>query len=369
MAASWELMQCLAATANGSLPHQALGNGNRDLQIKEAFGKSKIAVQALLKQAGHFDHNADPGFVSTQQRTKSDSALEITVQCRKRLLKLDTREFKRKLKDVSWLAQHENIGNGAKKWQNFQDCLRSNQWGDKPICDELLSLISTAMGRDNTEAFIAGMAAKHANGAMAKVNGKQVSKVQASLRNIMKDLNGLVDEIIKQTRAVRFMEAAQACQSQGKSSRVCGICDRAILSLKKLMVLAGCGHMVCADCLDSKGTCPSEGCKSGHETYRRISGDLFAIPGTHDEVSSFGQKAEDLIRLIDSIPKNEKALIFVQTDVMIAYVEELLDACGVPRATLGQKQDSQQVLSRFQKNEGTQKVLILNIASESAAGW
>lgn len=369
MAASQELMQCLAVTEKGSLQQKTLGSGNQALQIKEAFGGSKTAVQALLKQASYFNHCADPGFVSAQTANPI-SAVRTTVACRNNSLTFQTSKFTSRLQEVVWLAAHKDAGNGKEKLRAFVDCLEGNYWGDKGLCAKIQTFISAAfaISGNNTKAFEASMKKKYPKGAREAINGKDQPKVQATLRNFVRDLTQVVDEIVKQTRAHRFMEAVRICQRQGVSPANCNRCGQNF-PLKEITVLSGCGHMACNKCLFKEDLCPANGCKSGRESYRITLGNLFAIPGTNDDVSRFGQKAEDLVELINSIPDNEKALLFVQSEFLIKTVEELLKERGIPRGTLNSKLESQSALSKFQKGIGNRKVLILNIASESAAGW
>lgn len=210
-------------------------------------------------------------------------------------------------------------------------------------------------------------------------------KVKA-LRTLTGQLRNLAKELVSRTRALRFFEVVNAVQrwqtdlpaglaiSQGPT---CSKCKSVAQDPSAIAILGLCGHTACERCLaapERGGECVTIGCDAPAHNYHIQKAielgqeDRKARVGRHD-----GEKMDDVMDLIENkIPKHDQVLVFVQFNDLMEKVSEASDHHGIKHWALteGSRRNAYKVMEDFQINDkkDKKKVLILNVADESAAG-
>lgn len=210
-------------------------------------------------------------------------------------------------------------------------------------------------------------------------------KVKA-LRTLTGQLRNLAKELVSRTRALRFFEVVNAVQrwqtdlSAGRASSrapTCSKCKSVAQDPSAIAILGLCGHTACESCLaapERGGECVTIGCDAPAHNYHIQKAielgqeDRKARVGRHD-----GEKMDDVMDLIENkIPKKDQVLVFLQFNDLMEKVSEALDHHGIKHWALteGSRRHAYKVMEDFQINDtkDKKKVLILNVADESAAG-
>ena len=91
-----------------------------------------------------------------------------------------------------------------------------------------------------------------------------------------------------------------------------------------------------------------------------------------DTHGKHGAKLTAIAKLISSLPKKERVLVFVQFPELLIKVDEALRSAGIQVASLtGTAKQRSTTIETFQAPEmakGDKQVLLLNLKDESAAG-
>lgn len=183
-----------------------------------------------------------------------------------------------------------------------------------------------------------------------------------TLRKQLDDALASVDAYTARLRAVRRYTNLLALQSGDKqcdNSR----CD-STKSQTSLRLLTACGHVVCTACLSTRShleRCPVPGCTADvlDEHMRRAE-----YYGDHQcKRRRFGAKLGAIVRLIESLPSSEQALLFVQSPELVDEVRECLEHYDITCTASDGIYD-------FQHTRGadSRRVLILSLAGEEASG-
>jgi hypothetical protein len=155
----------------------------------------------------------------------------------------------------------------------------------------------------------------------------------------------------------------------------CQNCQGAINDKEDLNILKSCGHILCTACsvLAKKAkSCVLEGC-DGHVLPSKI------VPGViliNEDQAIESSKLTKLVEIIQSIPQDELALIFVQSGHLMPVASDALRAAKIDHRIV--TSNSLKVISQFTdipklKKGQTElpprpKALILNLGGAMAAG-
>ncbi|KEQ72090.1 hypothetical protein M436DRAFT_10011, partial [Aureobasidium namibiae CBS 147.97] len=148
-------------------------------------------------------------------------------------------------------------------------------------------------------------------------------------------------------------------------------CENNISQSSKLHLSADCGHAMCDGCIQASknllGICPVTGCKKDVKSYHLLDLDKIG-PST---ASRFGRKADELIKLLETIEaKNQQAIVFVQGGDRITEMMNILDNAAIKYHQLSVSNGDKATKVSFAPftNDKKTTVLILNSDDESAAG-
>ncbi|KAI9841565.1 MAG: hypothetical protein M1837_000611 [Sclerophora amabilis] len=208
-----------------------------------------------------------------------------------------------------------------------------------------------------------------------------VSDKVAKLRLMTVHLRRLATELLLRQRSLRFMRLVRCLQlakvsDESGPSACCSKCNQIQSSSESLAVFIVCGHSVCDKCRETYQHgihCIVTGCNASvveHQIVR--ANDLDGIDLRSRGAQHYGGKLEAVIELIrNETDADDQVLLFVQFDDLTDKVSVALDENNVSHAVMKTKaKKAENVIEDFQKQTGKnkKKVLILNIADESAAG-
>jgi hypothetical protein len=205
-----------------------------------------------------------------------------------------------------------------------------------------------------------------------------------ALRNlVLTTIRGLVREYVGRLRSLRYFQSIRLLQlaqtkdiGMGKSN--CHKCAYEI-NLSQLSLVGSCGHIGCASCITGAiesghgDTCIVSGCgcpallSAANKATELGEEDLGTRTGKH-----YGVKLESLAKLILSVPADDQVLLFVQFEDLLSKCCAIFRDKGIKYYAISNKSGAKasQEMSDFQVHTGSRKkkVLILNLADETAAG-
>ena len=225
---------------------------------------------------------------------------------------------------------------------------------------------------------------------------EEKEKVQA-LRDLTGHLRALSTELVARIRALRFFKVVRAvqfwqCKPLNKNPRKklkspavrvgplapeCSKCKTVVHDPKAIAIFGLCGHTACASCLaapERGGECVIVGCHAPVHSYHVHKAIELGEEDQHARVDRHdGQKMEDVMDLIKTkIAEHDQVLLFVQFNDLMEKVSAALDYHGIKHWALTEnaRRYAPNWMADFQTNvkADKKKVLVLNLADESAAG-
>lgn len=209
--------------------------------------------------------------------------------------------------------------------------------------------------------------------------GRDDSKAYSeALRKVIGHLRQLAKELTSRTRSLRFSRGAYTLyqlHTNPGGHLNCMACGDFIIDYDEISINISCGHLTCEKCIQKNANrnvvavCAVNGCGGSSESFcMRKTVDLVG----DGETGKYGSKLSNIIALINSLPKDEQVLLFVQFDDLMLKIASALEAANISNYALN-KQDSRGMnrkMNDFQENQGPdkRKVLILDASSEAAAG-
>ncbi|KAI9927688.1 hypothetical protein MW887_003309, partial [Aspergillus wentii] len=200
---------------------------------------------------------------------------------------------------------------------------------------------------------------------------KRPREFEPILREVTTTIRNLIVEWVLRERALRFLKTVRLVQFSSEIPS-CHSCEEPPETLDEISVLGSCGHALCAECISDvieKEECVVEGC---HGSGKRFNVMNASTLGRDEDRSSMygGSKMDKLVEIIRSIPTDERAILFVQFPDLMEISSKALDLAKIKYTAISATdRRSAQKVEQFQKvSFGEDKVLILNLGSEMAAG-
>ena len=251
---------------------------------------------------------------------------------------------------------------------------RTKHQGDREAAERLIAVLQRCgFAEDGTfpTSTIDGKTAKVASDA-------KVEDVKWELREQSHLLRRLSKELVARVRSLRFFEVVRKLQKNGEEAKK--VIEESGCSHKpsthptvEMAVLSCCGHIACVGCMTLAAD--SQACIQGAEcsaAVRHTNIVKVSSLGIEGELSSgrYGAKLQKMVDLIQSIPKRERVLVFLQWEDLAKKVSEALTAGGIPHETLsGSVKSRANTLDKFQKGDSdSARVLLLKMNDASAAG-
>ena len=208
----------------------------------------------------------------------------------------------------------------------------------------------------------------------SKIGKDDYQTFNSELRSLTGHLRGLVTELVSRTRSLRFARGAQELQ-QWHAGREkppsCQNCGRIARKPEDISINIRCGHHTCTQCIraTTSVSCAVDGCGEGAEAFRlRKAVDLVG----DGKNWKYGSRLGYIISLINSLPKDDQVLLFVQFEDLMLSMAEALQAANISNYALSKSagRHMSAMMNDFQDNHGKnkKKVLLLNPSSETASG-
>ncbi|KAF1963578.1 hypothetical protein CC80DRAFT_433272 [Byssothecium circinans] len=316
-------------------------------RLNASLNNSPTAEEALLKAALSF------------KTEKGISGLDMIISTRRSQQKGTEDDFlsvARKLKEKCL----QKLNNPADDYfEGFKrDIYAGNILGDKDASKLVRQLLQKVEKDSST-----------------KRTSKKHTSDATVLKELASDIRNSAHELTSRIRSKRFittikrllplLTAARNDRHTCSSSK-CG----GTASLDQLYLISHCGHTACEACLQDRKdseACVHSGCEVPvHPTNLVKVLDL----GSSDESSeeSYGRKLDEIASLVKGIHTEDQVIVFVPNEEVSGILTEVLSSHNVPYLSLGTRKNSAaKILEEF-KSTKSQKVLILNLMSESAAG-
>ncbi|KAI9707332.1 MAG: hypothetical protein M1836_000292 [Candelina mexicana] len=396
-------------------------DGDREKRMYRTLGDSKSPEEALLKRCSHFTLDDEEGVQAT-----AIQACDHVVQQRQEQLQDLKRDLAKHLRHAVWLKAE--CGNEDKHYVGWKANVASNAFGDLETTDELRAAIKSAtedydvrhgelfykssqepLEVENRRKAASTKAAPKKPPTKAKKPQKsklktdsdcvddtdftnelasgseeplsipletKQQKIQA-LRNVTDHLRRLSIELVSRIRSLRYFQAVQEIQnasSEPASGNNCSKCLKKV-ELKDLSVFTLCGHKACHDCLEAingRGICVDSKCKAPARDFQLVKATELGIQDSKEDMGGeYGKKLQEIIELIKGIEEEEQVLLFVQFDDLLVKVANALEDHHISYL-VGKASGfgADKSINEFQEVKGSskKKVLILNMAKESASG-
>lgn len=256
-------------------------------------------------------------------------------------------------------------------------CDRFCEWVDgqskpsKEGCGDLEALIKLRALIDSVPAAAQHAVSKRKPNESIKPN-ERATDANFKLREQVHLLRRLEKELVGRYRSLRYFQAIRSNQNESQeSASVCVACEEP-RGAAPWGILSCCGHQGYYKCLLAAAgaqECPAKGCAAAARVSSVINtSTLTAAPKSGANANRFGSKLESMLERIHSLPKDDRILVFVQFPDLAQAVVEALSGEGIGvaevRGTVIQKT---KVMDSMQE-EGGPRVLLLNLADESASG-
>ncbi|KKK13442.1 hypothetical protein ARAM_000893 [Aspergillus rambellii] len=194
---------------------------------------------------------------------------------------------------------------------------------------------------------------------------------EPTLREITTTLRNLIVEWVLRERALRFLKTIRQVQTSPEILP----CQRGCKdhSNSQMNILGSCGHLLCSACIPDtilKEECPVEGCRGSGKRFNIISASSLGCDQEDTSPQYGGSKIDKLIDIIRGIPADERVLLFIQFPELMETASKALQLAGIKHTSISATdRKSTQKVEKFQKTSfGEDKVLILKLGSEMAAG-
>ncbi|KAK7207152.1 hypothetical protein BZA70DRAFT_270604 [Myxozyma melibiosi] len=348
------------------------GDSDREQRLNQSLGDSATAEEALLKCASHFDLKVYLGDDYQQQESKKDiGECESIVVIRKRQLDECKRDLYRecvKAEEMVYALMkfHHRSPDKYMTWKQ-----RLGSLGDATVAIKIENIVEEA------KRAAAKKMEQYKRGSAASADIElPVDELEFVLDERVHLIHRLAKEYLQRKRALMYFENLLTVMASGDVEVTCLGCDRKIKDRSQITIISSCGHMGCSDCVSAAAMREEcfigEGCASLTNRNNTVMADTI---GAKDRLVSsenqiFGSKMEDLADLIESeIPADDRVLLFVQFEALMETAKLLLEDRGIDFMVIsGSAHNRSKQLEQFQQVESTCKVLLLNVADESASG-
>ncbi|GLA20261.1 hypothetical protein AnigIFM62618_008833 [Aspergillus niger] len=201
---------------------------------------------------------------------------------------------------------------------------------------------------------------------------EQACEVEPLLKEATTVIRSLVVEWVLRKSALRTLTAMQLLLT-GAGLLQCNGCYCQLQVIENTNVSGHCGHTLCMNCVSEtlqREECVVHGCRGSGRKFNIIEASTLGGVSVDKSAKYGGSKLDKLIEILNGIPSNERALIFIQYPELIEVASKALDLAKIKHtAILTTDRKSMQKIEQFQQTSfGEDKALILNLGGEMAAG-
>lgn len=354
-----------------------------------ALGQSATPHEALLKRCSHFTLD----FEDADHVAHADEACDLIKVARERDLLEATRDLQEGVafaadlhayltKNHEGRQVYEEDDAERKRWVDWlQDVFKPRTSMDRDVTALIQRIVtecglaadepkSRARTKANwSEVFVELVAELREIGKKDDLESRkeQTWKMRAQITTLRR----LQKELATRIRSLRFYNAVRDVQS-GVIDPTSSLSSPHALSGaidEPLGILSCCGHTGPLSVISEaarRQVCVETDCNAAVRLTSVVRADQLLGEQTH---TVFGTKLEQVVDLIDSLPKKERILVFVQFPDLLDKVGEALNAHEVDCLTIsGAAQARSNALHTYQTATKGARVLLLNLGDASASG-
>lgn len=324
---------------------------DRARRLRQALGDFKTAEEALLHCANH--HTS---------AESSETACSTLIRLRDWELKAYKSEIEKEINEAASLAKRSgDLGSEWHDWSNKHLSNNPDVATDPKAHHELNKMIRAA---EKTEQREGGS-----------------SKDAAALKKLVRgNLTANARRFTDMRRSLRYVRHVKEVHSLlGNDAPVRCECGDHEVPASGASIVIGCGHIICGDCMEPmlmEERCGVEGCEMEVREHSILSATaLRSCADIVPEEDRFGAKLDAVKGLLDQMPDEEQAIIFVQGYAMVSAISKALEVWQIPayainRASDTASDDVEAFVGRKPRFKGKQfgRVLVLNMGDESASG-
>lgn len=365
------------------------GINDRDERLRKTLGESSGPEEALSRQASHFVLETEESEVHRVPAQNAIEACEFIVGERTRQRDEVLEQLERELEvtkqqHFKLLLERNYRDPDNQAPVKFVKNVESYAWGDEDCQPKLISMLK------RLEFTREGLSLRRAREVAGKFfKAKKADKnldweEEVKVRNMAHLLQRLRNELWSREQSLRYfimvrdVQKARSLSSKVPDSKLDSgiVCpgdkcelDGRTMTMEQLCLMSVCGHGACHKCMLTNayvGKCCTPGC---HGASKPTSIVRASTLGDDEEQTTFyGMKLAQVATLIKrQIPQEDRVLLFVQFDGLLKKVDEALTRYKIKHIQMkGSAVQRSNMLERFQG--GDERVLLLNIADESAAG-
>jgi site-specific DNA-cytosine methylase/SNF2 family DNA or RNA helicase len=332
---------------------------DRSERLNASLNNSATAEEALLRSALLFEIDEGQSGLSLLTTTREGQRKEVATEILSLLEQLRTKCLQRLNNPTEdhYLLFRKDVEHG-------------NMFGD----DEARQIIRKLIAKVE----------KRASSSKRTSNKASSAKELTALKELASEVRVSAHELTLRVRSQRFIGSIDkllpilACseKSQARKGHKCSSPSCATTAdVDQLLLVSHCGHIICASCLQARSdsdACVHPGCEVPVQANNLIKVSDLGSPEENISQKSFGRKLGVISSLVKRLPEDDQGIIFVPNDEVRRILEDVLDDHEIAYHSLGtQKASAAKILEDFKTNtdpKKKKKVLVLNLASESAAG-
>ncbi|PLB48961.1 hypothetical protein P170DRAFT_464536 [Aspergillus steynii IBT 23096] len=363
----------------------------REKRLDDLIRGSSTAMEALLKRCTTFalSHQWKNG-------KPEDTTCKSLIETRQKHIEAAVEVFALEVKLAVWLL--ERADKNVPNFQKFVDSVGKNDFGDELVKIEARAIIEKAFLEktdDDWKLFFAEpvqkkdkadrekededtgeseegetkKAKKDEPPKLPKKPGKK-DEFDTVLRRTVTNMRSYIVEWVMRKRALRYLEAVHRVQADLEI--ICDKCQDRILTASEVNILSSCGHVICSICTSSfvNEECVVTGCHGELTINNLQKGSMFGCSGEDRSARYGGSKLDKMVEILQAMPRDDKALIFIQYEEIRKVASMALDLAKIKHTAIIDEDTSsiKKLEGYLTKGWGESRVLILMLGNEMSAG-
>ena len=347
-------------------------DSDRASRLNASLNNSKTAEDALVKAA--LDYGTSTGASGLEalieKRSQQREGTEVEIARLVRAFEGHKATGFKGLKPADPKKAQMDENTVPKLYTSFTQDVKENAWlGDSEATTEVGQLLEAARNRPSKKG-------------LEELRGISKDKMVKEAKTALSHLRQLCAELALRFRSQRFVSSVETLrealcnESHGPIKCHAQKCPGA--EVEEMYLTSQCGHLTCRHCMLARGddeNCVATGCSCTAPTTNFIKATELGSKKEGEAKNSFGRKTNSIARLIKKISPEDQGLVFAPNDETIAVLRAVFDHYNILYCTPSgcNSRKAAEVVEEFkasarEKVENRPKVLLLNLASETAAG-
>lgn len=332
-------------------------DSDRTSKLNASLNNSKTAEDALLKA------------VLDDEASAEESGLQALVQKRSRQCQETEAKIQQLMRGFEW-----HMGKGSEGlnqlYTSFTQDVKENAWlGDSEATQKVRQLLKGAEKHPSEKG-------------LEELRGVSGDKMIKEAKKALSHLRQLCAELASRFRSQRFSSSVQSLReplcNESHSPFQCDAQNCPGALVKEMYLAWECGHLTCGHCMLARGedeNCVAKGCSCTIQTVDFIKATDLGSEREDEANDSYGRKTNSIARLIKEVKGDDQWLVFAPNEETITVLRAVFDNYVIQYRTPSgcKSRKAAEVVEEFKASadeniEDRPKVLLLNLASETAAG-